>query len=107
VRGRLFDRRRFFLDQERLNRLLFLIRLHLNGLVDEQVYTEVISGWLGRRDVVLGPSARCSIRPALVSAQDPAPGTLVPAFGARIPNGANLGPSTVTITLGLRGPGPP
>jgi hypothetical protein len=107
VRGRLFDRRRFFLDQERLNRLLFLIQLDLNGLADGQIYTEVISEWLGRRDVVLGPSARCSIRPALVSAQDPAPGTLVPAFGARIPNGANLGPSTVTITLGLRRPGPP
>jgi hypothetical protein len=41
----------------------------------------------------------------VVKAQSPRAGTLVPAYGARSPNGVNLGPSTVTLSLGVRGPG--
>lgn len=41
-----------------------------------------------------------------IGAQDPPAGTVVPAFGARIPHGVDLGPSTVTITLRVRGPAP-
>jgi hypothetical protein len=40
----------------------------------------------------------------VVTAQRPAAGTLVPAFGAPIRNGVDLGPSIVTLTLGVRGP---
>lgn len=42
----------------------------------------------------------------VVTAQRPAPGTVVPAYGRPISNGVDLGPSIVTLTLGVRGPGP-
>jgi hypothetical protein len=42
----------------------------------------------------------------VVTAQRPAAGTVVPAYGVPIPNGVNLGPSVVTLTLGVRGPRP-
>jgi hypothetical protein len=40
----------------------------------------------------------------VVTGQRPAAGTPVPAFGVPIPNGVDLGPSVVTLTLGVRGP---
>jgi len=41
----------------------------------------------------------------VVSAQEPAAGTVLPAYGVPIPNGVNLGPSIVTVTVAARGPG--
>ena len=41
----------------------------------------------------------------VVSAQEPAAGTMLPAYGVPIPNGVNLGPSVVTVTVAARGPG--
>jgi hypothetical protein len=41
----------------------------------------------------------------VVSVQQPAAGSVVPAFGVSIPHGVDLGPSVVTFTLGVRGPG--
>jgi hypothetical protein len=46
VKTRLFDRRRHFTNHERMNRLLGLIQLDLNGQADEYRYTEIISEWL-------------------------------------------------------------
>jgi hypothetical protein len=41
----------------------------------------------------------------VVSGQEPAAGTLLPAYGVPVPNGVNLGPSVVTVTVAARGPG--
>jgi hypothetical protein len=40
----------------------------------------------------------------VVSAEEPAAGTVLPAYGVPIPNGVNLGPSVVTVTVAARGP---
>jgi hypothetical protein len=57
----------------------------------------------------IGPlSAPASVRgldALVVSAQEPAAGTLLPAYGTPVPNGVNLGPSVVTVTVAARGPG--
>jgi hypothetical protein len=57
----------------------------------------------------IGPlSAASSVRgldALVVSAQEPAAGTQLPAYGVPIPNGVNLGPSVVTVTVAARGPG--
>jgi hypothetical protein len=56
----------------------------------------------------IGPlSASSSVRGLdafVVSAQEPAAGTQLPAYGVPIRNGVNLGPSVVTVTLAVRGP---
>ena len=69
VRRRLEDRRGTLLNRERLNRMLLLIQLDLNGLADEGRYAEIIrqhllarGGRSEQRRVILDPPGQPSLR---------------------------------------------
>lgn len=70
VKDALYRRRFALKNRERLNRLLMLMQLHLNGLDDQTAYTTAIRDWLiandgrprGRRRAIADPRGAPSLR---------------------------------------------
>jgi hypothetical protein len=70
IAAALYPRRYALKNQERLNRLLMLIQLHINGDDDVQAYSKTIRQWLeanggrpaGRRRSIADPAGSPSLR---------------------------------------------
>lgn len=70
ISAALYPRRYALKNRERLNRLLMLMQLHLNGEDDVQAYAKTIRAWLesnggrpaGRRRAITDPAESPSLR---------------------------------------------